>query len=187
MGPVKLRAGCRGSAMRPGGVSVDNASGMAALRSERSLDRRCFSEWGGIAAGRCFGRRCFYRSGVSGETGMRLGGGSDGPFRLERCMRPGTFRPGVRARKRGPVGTAMEGAGEGAGRRAGGHETRRPRLDRDAADTVCVSRLFGNDRLRGANACAGAAVDALVGVDDINVAPRPGIRRCRCRMLRMRR
>ena len=163
MGPVKLRAGCRGSAMRPGGVSVDNASGMAALRSERSLDRRCFSEWGGIAAGRCFGRRCFYRSGVSGETGMRLGGGSDGPFRLERCMRPGTFRPGVRARKRGPVGTAMEGAGEGAGRRAGGHETRRPRLDRDAADTVCVSRLFGNDRLRGANACAGAAVVACVG------------------------
>lgn len=94
--PAKLRSGRRGSAMRPGGVSVDNVSGMAAFRSERSLDRRCFSEWGGIAAGRCFSWRCFYRSGVSGETGMRLGGGSDGPFRLERRMRPGTFRPSVR-------------------------------------------------------------------------------------------
>lgn len=41
----------------------------------------------------------------------------------------------------------------------------------------CYNRaLFRNDRLAGANACAGAAVDALVGVDDIDVAGRNSLR-----------
>ena len=37
----------------------------------------------------------------------------------------------------------------------------------------CYNRaLFRNDRLAGANACAGAAVDAGVGIDDIDIAGR---------------
>ena len=34
------------------------------------------------------------------------------------------------------------------------------------------ARLFGSDSLAGANACAGAAVDALVGIDNIDIACR---------------
>lgn len=40
----------------------------------------------------------------------------------------------------------------------------------------CYNRaLFRNDRLAGANACAGAAVDALVGIDNVDVAGRNGL------------
>ena len=34
------------------------------------------------------------------------------------------------------------------------------------------ANLFGNDRLAGANACAGSAVDALIGIDHIDIAGR---------------
>ena len=39
------------------------------------------------------------------------------------------------------------------------------------------SELLGDDSLARANACAGAAVDALVGVDDVDVAGRDGLYR----------
>ena len=42
----------------------------------------------------------------------------------------------------------------------------------------CYNRaLFRNDRLAGANACAGAAVDAGVGVDYIDIASRDSLYR----------
>lgn len=40
----------------------------------------------------------------------------------------------------------------------------------------CYNRaLFRNDRLAGANACAGAAVDALVGIDNVDIAGRDSL------------
>ena len=74
-----------------------------------------------------------------------------------------------RSDRREPVRTA----GKWSGGKANG------RLSEDNRQcTIIVRRLLcGRDRLAGANACAGAAVDALVSVDNIDVASRDSLYR----------
>ena len=48
---------------------------------------------------------------------------------------------------------------------------------RGVSDGFMIRSLLRNDSLVRANACAGAAVDALVGIDDIDVAGRDGLYR----------